>query len=82
MFAGSPGIGKSFFLFFIMHEVAKMDPKPVVVLQIHKNSIYCFKDNNVLTVGAEDIHDLDKYLNDPKTWYLVGDAEVKSSIGN
>jgi hypothetical protein len=75
---GSPGIGKSYFLYFVMHELAKMDPKPVVVLQIRQNPIYCFKNDDVLIgTSTSDFHEI---LDKTETWYLVGNIEVKLSI--
>lgn len=45
--SGSPGIGKSYFLYFVMHNLAMMDPKPTVVLQIRQNPVYCFNNDTV-----------------------------------
>jgi hypothetical protein len=55
-----------------MHKLAEMDPKPVVVLQIRQNPIYCFI-NDVVLKGTS-IFCFDEHLVNPKTWYLVGDA--------
>ncbi len=73
--SGSPGIGKSYFLYFVMHNLAMMDPKPTVVLQIRQNPVYCFN-NDTVTEGA--LPDFALCLREPDTWYLVGDVRVKS----
>lgn len=68
---GSPGIGKTYFLYFVMQKLAKMEPKPVVVLEVRKTLIYCFKNDAVLS-GTHATDFSDDLIN-PETWYLVGD---------
>ena len=75
---GSPGIGKSCFLCFIMHRLAMMDPKPVMVLEIRKHPVYCFTNNTVLSGNSP--YDFTEYLVKPQTWYLVGNVHIKLAV--
>ena len=69
---GSPGIGKSYFLFYLMRCLAQMKPLPVVVLDIRNNQTLCFTCDKVMSGTRADFA---SYLTDPNTWYLVGDTE-------
>ena len=61
-----------------MHKLAKMDPKPVVVLEIRKTPIYCFTNDTVLSGNSPS--DFSEYLENPETWYLVGTVQVQLLI--
>ena len=69
---GSPGIGKSYFLFYLMSRLALMEPVPVVVLDIRNNRTLCFTCDKVMSGSRTDFA---SYLDNPETWYLVGDTE-------
>ena len=69
---GSPGIGKSYFLFYLMRCLAQIKPLPVVVLDIRNNQTLCFTGDKVMSGTRADFA---SYLVDPNTWYLVGDTE-------
>ena len=66
---GSPGIGKSYFLFYLMRCLAQMKPLPVVVLDIRSNQTLCFTCDKVMSGARAEFA---SYLMDPDTWYLVG----------
>ena len=74
LFAGSPGIGKSYFLFFLMHHLSLKTPPPVVVLDIRNKQTLCFIHGKVMEGTREDFA---SRLREPTTWYLVGDAKIK-----
>lgn len=63
---GSPGIGKSYFLFYLMFTLATTVPQPVVVLHIRGlQRVLCFTGSTVLTGTLRDFY---HQLDDPKTW--------------
>uniref|UniRef100_A0A7S0WNW8 Crinkler (CRN) family protein n=1 Tax=Chlamydomonas leiostraca TaxID=1034604 RepID=A0A7S0WNW8_9CHLO len=70
---GSPGIGKSYFLFYLMFTLATTLAQPVVVLHIRGlQRVLCFTGSTVLTGTLRDFY---HQLDDPKTWYLVDEVE-------
>ena len=68
---GTPGIGKSVFLFYVMWRLANMKTTKTVILhrRAHKRRIYIFQNEGCWR--TRKISDIDDLLDDPKTWYLT-----------
>ncbi|CAI2177193.1 17279_t:CDS:2, partial [Funneliformis geosporum] len=64
---GNPGIGKSYFLFYLLYELAKSGE--TVVLDSHER-VKCIVFKNAM-VKLEKIDKLGHILNEETTWYLV-----------
>lgn len=68
--SGSSGIGKSYFLLYLLHYLCLKEPESTIVL--HAESIgkwYLFSNQRILV--AKNSLVIRKYLNMPNTWYLV-----------
>jgi hypothetical protein len=69
--SGSPGIGKSVFLFYILWRLANDTTTKTVIL--HRESdggrIYVFQNDGCWR--AHEIHEVHDLLRDPTTWYLL-----------
>eukprot|EP00195_Chlamydomonas_chlamydogama_P008570 CAMPEP_0202890160 /NCGR_PEP_ID=MMETSP1392-20130828/660_1 /ASSEMBLY_ACC=CAM_ASM_000868 /TAXON_ID=225041 /ORGANISM="Chlamydomonas chlamydogama, Strain SAG 11-48b" /LENGTH=584 /DNA_ID=CAMNT_0049573679 /DNA_START=72 /DNA_END=1826 /DNA_ORIENTATION=+ len=67
---GSPGIGKSYFLYYLLHHLKSLPDKPVVVLSGPGKTMpsLCFHGDNVYD---GEFPAFTEYLKDPNTWYLV-----------
>jgi hypothetical protein len=68
---GTPGTGKSMFLFYILWRLANRKTTETVILrrQVNHESIYVFQ-NNGCWIASYDT-DIRMFLNDPTTWYLT-----------
>ena len=69
--SGTPGIGKSVFLFYILWRLANMELAKTVVLRRRgdEGCIYVFRNDGCwITMNRKDIRLL---LKDPTTWYLA-----------
>ena len=69
--SGTPGIGKSMFLFYVLWRLANMELKGTVILrrQLDEEEIYVFQNEGCwITMDHKDIRLL---LKDPNTWYLT-----------
>jgi hypothetical protein len=68
--AGSPGIGKSFMLFYLLYRLATRPAStapPAIVLQIHNAPrVYCFQGSSV--TEADTLVTFKKELDDSATW--------------
>ena len=72
---GTPGIGKSMFLFYILWRLANMKTKRTVILrrQMDEGDIYVFQDEGCwVATSRKDIRLL---LKDETTWYLTDALE-------
>ena len=74
---GNPGIGKTFFAFYMLWRLRKDSPKAVIIWdQRDANEILCFTDSGV--TKWQNQFDLGSLLDMPSTWYLVdGQAPKK-----
>lgn len=67
-FAGSPGIGNTYFLLYFLYKIVTMQSQPpVIILHRYQGATLCFKDGEVL-VGS--LADFEPYLYDEETWYV------------
>jgi hypothetical protein len=68
---GTPGIGKSVFLFYIMWKLANMKVNGKVILhrQADKGRIYIFQNNECRM--THNPGNIEGFLDDPATWYLA-----------
>ena len=68
---GTPGIGKSVFLFYILWRLANIESTKTVILhrQMNHRRIYVFQNGGcwIVSSGA----DIQMFLTDPDTWYLT-----------
>ena len=68
---GTPGIGKSVFLFYILWRLANIKSTKTVILhrQMNHRRIYVFQNGGcwIVSSGA----DIQMFLTDPDTWYLT-----------
>lgn len=70
---GTPGIGKSYFLFFFMCHLRTTEPEANVILyRGSEEKWYLFLKEGVFTASKK--HFDTKYMDDPNTWYLVDEA--------
>ena len=72
---GTPGIGKSMFLFYILWRLANMKTKRTVILrrQMDEGDIYVFQNEGCwMTMSRKDMRLL---LKDKTTWYLTDALE-------
>ena len=69
--SGTPGIGKSVFLFYILWRLANIKDKGKVILHRRADlgSIYIFQDDGCWR--TRNLDDIEELLEDPKTWYLA-----------
>lgn len=76
---GTPGIGKTYFLFFLMYLLRLKDPNAVVVLYRHLEKAWYLFSKEKICVAHEGTKTAiiirQKYLEDPKTWYLIDTAK-------
>jgi len=75
---GNPGIGKSYFLLFLMHFLRLKEQEPTVVLFRHlEMKWYLFSKGGVLVIekATGSPKAFRKYLDDLNTWYLVDTAQ-------
>ncbi|GAM23476.1 hypothetical protein SAMD00019534_066510 [Acytostelium subglobosum LB1] len=80
---GTPGIGKSCFLYYLMLEIAKKKA-PLVVHSIHSNSahsfyLYTFDGNGTPIVNRGPIELVIPYLTKKSTYYLVDSLKVSNA---
>lgn len=70
--SGTPGIGKSVFLFYLMWLLSKKkDSVNVVILQRSQDNGKIFVFKKELCFLTRDLSDIDSFLNDRSTWYLT-----------
>ena len=76
---GTPGIGKSMFLFYILWRLANEETTKTVILhrQLDRKRIYVFQNDGCWK--TENTGDINAFLDDSTTWYLM-DA-LKSPTG-
>ena len=69
---GTPGIGKSMFLFYVMWRLANMEDKKTVILRRHMDNgkIYVFQSDGCWVTSSP--RNIAKFLENPDTWYLAG----------
>jgi hypothetical protein len=74
---GTPGIGKSIFLFYILWRLANAESTKTVILhrRSDRGNIFIFQNNGCRV--ACNLDRIDGFLNDPSTWYLT-DALLES----
>ena len=72
---GTPGIGKSMFLFYIMWRLTKMEATKTVILRRHMDEkvIYVFQNEGCW--ATQDDSKILGFLNDGTTWYLTDTLE-------
>ena len=72
---GTPGIGKSMFLFYIMWRLTKMEVTKTVILRRHMDEkvIYVFQNEGCW--ATQDDSKILRFLNDETTWYLTDTLE-------
>jgi hypothetical protein len=77
---GTPGTGKSMFLFYILWRLANMKTTKTVILrrQMNHERIYVFQNDGcwIASYGT----DIQMFLNDPTTWYLTDDLEPPPDV--
>ena len=68
---GTPGIGKSMFLFYILWRLANMETTKTVILhrQLDRKRIYVFQNDGCWK--TENTGDINDFLDDSTTWYLM-----------
>ena len=78
--SGTPGIGKTIFLFYILWRLSKI-PKIAKTIILHRQEdggrIFVFNHDDCFT--TRDLNDIDNYLLEKSTWYLT---DLKDSPGN
>ena len=74
-FTGTPGIGKTMFLFYVMWRLAHEETTKTVILHRQMNSkhIYGFQNDKCWVVPSST--DIGVFLNDPNNWYLADTLE-------
>ena len=83
--SGTPGTGRSLFLFYILWRLANMEPNKTVIIHREKDGGYIYVFQHDRCWGTFNYSDVDEFLDDPTTWYLVDSysnrpAEVKAII--
>lgn len=70
---GTPGIGKSMFLFYILWRLSKINTTKTVILhrQADEGKIFIFQGNRCWTTCDEE--DISELLSDKTAWYLTDD---------
>jgi hypothetical protein len=68
---GTPGTGKSVFLFYILWRLANMETTKTVILHREKDveAIHVFQNDGCWK--TRNIDHIDEFLEDPATWYLT-----------
>lgn len=81
--SGSPGIGKSWFGFFLLHHIAKTDPDAQVVWQFtrREETRLLFSRNCVARGVVGSTYAFQNELEDPRTW-CVHAARVRTTGGD
>ena len=74
-FTGTPGVGKSMFLFYVMWRLAHEETTKTVILhrQMNRKHIYGFQNDRCWVVPSST--DIGVFLNDPNNWYLADTLE-------
>jgi hypothetical protein len=77
---GTPGTGKSMFLFYILWRLANMEAPKTVILrrQMNHESIYVFQNDGCWIASSNA--DIRMFLNDPTTWYLTDDLQPPPNV--
>ncbi|RIA91158.1 hypothetical protein C1645_822471 [Glomus cerebriforme] len=70
---GNPGIGKTFFGFYLLHFLAKQN-KTVIYHKLKKSPML-FSENGVFSYPEDNIHALKSYLANEEVWYIVDGRE-------
>ena len=80
--AGTQGIGKSMFLFYILWRLANMETTKTVILhrQIEHEIIYMFQGSGCW--DTFDSNDIVAFLEDPTTWYLTDSLTPSPTLAN
>ncbi len=78
LLTGTPGIGKSWFIMYVIYRLARQKPVPTIILHSAKrDAAYCLRpDGTVAKItgpGGEDLAD----VSDLKSWYLFDADESK-----
>ena len=79
---GTPGIGKSVFLFYILWRLANEKAAKTVVLcrESDNGRIYVFQDDGCWR--THEFWDVEKFLKDPSSWYLTDSPESRPAEVN
>ncbi|PKY19858.1 hypothetical protein RhiirB3_496000 [Rhizophagus irregularis] len=70
---GNPGIGKTFFGFYLLYFLAKQ--RKTVVYHKLKKPPMLFSENGVFSYPEDNIHALKRYLANEEVWYIVDGRE-------
>ena len=68
---GNPGIGKTFFGFYLLYRLAQKDKVVIYDDYVERSSIIFERESAYLT------NNIDEYLRDPTVWYIVDGKEPK-----
>lgn len=78
--SGNPGIGKTFFGYYLLYNLLKNDATVVYDLHTMKNDIILFKDGKGFYLNEIlDHNTVRDYLHDEKTWYIVDGKQPNNS---
>ena len=77
---GTPGIGKSVFLFYILWRLANEKGAKTVVLcrESDNGRIYVFQNDGCWR--THEFWDVEKFLEDPSSWYLTDSTESRPAV--
>ncbi|GES74408.1 crinkler (CRN) family protein, putative [Rhizophagus clarus] len=71
--SGNPGIGKTFFCFYLLYHLARTN-QTVIYHRLKKPSIL-FSDDDVYSYPEDNIHVFKDFLANKKVWYIVDGRE-------